>query len=129
MAGQEPLPSTIELYAGLSAYTWPRRDARFCHQLVLDAYTAQHADDQTKPITTTFALLGLCLACERGLSGRAVQRAHQARAQGVQEWPHLRLPSGVGPLAVATVLDATPGAVRDARPAEVGRERLCGMAT
>ena len=50
--------------------------AYFIHQHVVDAYTAQNADEKTKPIAITFALAGLYLYVEMKYSGRQVQLAH-----------------------------------------------------
>jgi hypothetical protein len=35
------------------------RDPSFIHQYVVDAFAAQQADEQTKPMKLTFALVGL----------------------------------------------------------------------
>jgi len=65
-----------EAYDALCAYTLTRGDAAFIHQHVVDAFAAQSADEATKPITLTFALVGLYLHVERQFTGREVQRAH-----------------------------------------------------
>lgn len=48
-----------DAYDELCAYTLTRGDPGFIHQHVVDAFTAQHADETTEPITLTFALVGL----------------------------------------------------------------------
>jgi hypothetical protein len=50
-----------DAYHALCSYTLARRDAEFIHQHVVDAYMAQRADERTKPIALTFALVGLYL--------------------------------------------------------------------
>jgi hypothetical protein len=60
----------MDLYDQLSLYTLSHADPSFIHQHVVDAFAAQHADDRTKPITLTFALVGLYLHAERGFSGK-----------------------------------------------------------
>ena len=50
-----------ELYHELSAYTLSHPDPSFIHQYVVDAFAAQTADENTKPIALTFALVGLYL--------------------------------------------------------------------
>jgi hypothetical protein len=102
-----------ERYGELAGYTLTLRDPSFPHQYAVDAYAAQHAGAASKPITTFFALVGLYLACEHGLSGRAVQRAHMALAQTGRDWPVLMAPSGPWPVTVANVLDSAPGRQRD----------------
>lgn len=53
----------------------------FYQQHFYDAYQAEFAGPETKPITLAFALAGLYLAVERGADGRRVQRAHGELAQ------------------------------------------------
>jgi hypothetical protein len=52
------------------------KDENFPHQLAVDTYAAQHNGANMKPVTITFALIGLHLAFERGYTGREVQKAH-----------------------------------------------------
>ena len=58
--------------------------ARDFHQLTVDAYAAQHArrgvDADAPPISVAYALVGLHLALDRGLSGPEVRAAHQRMA-------------------------------------------------
>ena len=66
-----------DLYDKLSFYTLNHPDPNFfIHQLVVDAYAAQHTKEGQKPIKTAFALIGLYLFCERGYTGKEVQNAH-----------------------------------------------------
>jgi hypothetical protein len=76
----------------LQGYTLMLRDEAFIHQNVVDAWMAQHANETTKPIGLTFALIGLYLHIERGFSGRQVQRAHMTLEQ--HEIARWRLTSG-----------------------------------
>lgn len=64
-----PIPSERDAYHELQCYTLAHRDAEFVHQYVVDAWAAQYADERTKPVTLTFALAGLFLHLEKGLSG------------------------------------------------------------
>jgi uncharacterized protein DUF5946 len=66
--------SCLSLMDELSSDTLGRGDADFIHQLLVDAYAAQHATPASKPITTAFALIGLFLFAERGFTGKQVQR-------------------------------------------------------
>jgi hypothetical protein len=104
----------LGLYHELAAKTLSDRDPTFPHQLAVDAYAAQHAGAATKPITTAFALIGLCLVCERGFTGRQAQRAHMFLGRRRQEWPRFESPADVGPITVADVLAAGDGARREA---------------
>lgn len=104
-----------DLFYELTYYTLAHPDQiYFIHQHVVDAYTAQHADENTKPIGITFALAGLYLFLEKGYSGRQVQQAHVKMAQHKQAWPAFRFPKQKGKTTIQTVLAATPGDERDA---------------
>jgi hypothetical protein len=72
------------------------------HQLLVDAYAAQHAGPLTPAIGTAFALIGLHLALEDGWDGLAVRDAHQDLARRYREWPAFTAPARRGDL---TVLD------------------------
>ena len=98
----------------LSFYTLGHGGAYFIHQLLVDAYAAQHATATSKPITTAFALIGLFLFAERGFTGREVQRAHMALARRRRNWPQFEPPQSRGTLTVAHVVAVPPGEGRDA---------------
>ncbi len=97
----------------LCYYTLAHRDPAFIHQHVVDAFAAQQADVQTKPLKLTFALVGLYLHLERGFSGKQVQRTHMVLAQHKQRWPSIPLPAERGSMTVADVLAVPPGPERD----------------
>jgi hypothetical protein len=108
------MPSDPDLFNELSYYTLSHRDPRFIHQHVVDAFAAQHADEQTKPMKVVFALVGLFLFLEKGFSGRQVQQMHMRLARRRKQWPRLSIPSGPrGDITVAAVIAAPPGAARD----------------
>ena len=101
-------------YHELCAYTLTHGDAAFIHQHVVDAFTAQQADGSTKPIALTFALAGLYLHVEKGLTGRQVQRIHMRMARARQTWPRFPLPADRGALTAADVIKSPAGPERDA---------------
>jgi hypothetical protein len=68
-------------------YALAHRDPFFIHQLVVDAYAAQHADTLSKSIYIAFALAGLYLHNERGFTGREVQLAHMRLAKHKKDLP------------------------------------------
>lgn len=109
------MPAADDAYHELCCYTLERGDGAFIHQHVVDAQAAQLAGASTKPIALTFALLGLYLHLEHGVSGRDVQRAHMALAKQKDQlpWPSLALPPSRGAITAADVLRAAPGAERD----------------
>ena len=98
----------------LSYYTLAHRDPTFIHQNVVDAFAAQTADANTKPIKITFALIGLYLTVEKGFTGRQVQLAHIQMGKTHKAWPSFDLPRDRGDITVFDVLKAEPGAERDA---------------
>lgn len=102
-----------ELYAELCCYTLTHGDPAFIHQHVVDAHAAQSAGGQTKPITITFALVGLYLLVEKQYTGRQVQRAHMRLAQRKGPWPGFHLPEDRGAMTVNEVMAAPPGPERD----------------
>ncbi len=102
-----------EAFDELCADTLTRGDAAFIHQHVVDAFAAQTADETTKPIKLTFALVGLQLCCERQFDGRKVQRAHMWLARVRRDWPQFPLPCDRGAFTVAEVLAQPAGAARD----------------
>jgi hypothetical protein len=103
-----------ELYNQLAFYTLAHSDPSFIHQLVVDAYTAQTANETTKPIAVVFALIGLYLHLEKGYKGKQVQRAHMQLANRSKTWPKLTLPTRRGSISVDDVLACDPGPSRDA---------------
>jgi hypothetical protein len=80
------------LYHDVLYSTLALQDPAFTHQVAVDAYAAQHAGPRVKPISTTFALVGLYLVRERGFTGRQVQRVHMALAPKSKEWPRFLPP-------------------------------------
>ncbi len=97
----------------LCAYSISRGDPAFIHQHVVDAFAAQMADEQTKPITLTFALIGLYLHLERHFTGRQVQRAHQYLARRKRPWPSFILPRERGSPTALEVLALPEGVARN----------------
>lgn len=59
-----------QTYHELSAYTLTHGDATFIHQHVVDAWAAQNAHADSKPIGVFFALVGLYLHIEQEFTGR-----------------------------------------------------------
>ncbi len=108
-------PEDTDAYHQLCAYTLSHRGNDFIHQHVVDAYAVQHAHEGTKPIALTFALIGLYLSVEKGISGRQVQRFHMQMARTRKPWPRLPLPSVPADISARDVIAAPPGPERDAR--------------
>ena len=103
-----------ELYDQLAFYALAHPDPSFIHQLVVDAYTAQNADESSKSIAVVFAVVGLYLHVEKGYTGKEVQRAHMQLANRSRTWPKLPIPSERGEIRIEQVLEAKPGRDRDA---------------
>ncbi|HVC18876.1 MAG TPA: DUF5946 family protein [Vicinamibacterales bacterium] len=107
------MPSDEDAFHELCGDTLTRGDAAFIHQHVVDARAAQRADEDTKPITLTFALVGLYLHLEAGRTGKQVQRAHMDLARRKQRWPSFPLPADRGSLTAADVMAVPAGPDRD----------------
>jgi hypothetical protein len=80
----------------------------------VDAFAAQRANGSTKPITLTFALVGLYLHVEKNQTGKQVQRVHMLLARRRKNWPRFNLPAATGDVRVSDVMSAPAGPARDA---------------
>jgi len=100
-------------YDELAFYTLSKQDDFFIHQLVVDAYTAQNADENSKPIRVIFALAGLYLCVEKKFTGREVQLFHIKMAKNKKDWPEIILPEFRGEINIDQVLAVSPGPERD----------------
>lgn len=107
-------PECWYLYGEMTAYTVTHGDQAFIHQHLVDAYGAQHAGEQSKPIGVAFGLIGLYLACEKGYTGRQVQHMHMLLANRSKHWPTFTPPERTGGLTVQDALRTLPGDERDA---------------
>jgi len=85
------------------------------HQHIVDAFAAQHVDENSKPIGVVFALVGLYLFVEKGFTGRQVRRFHMQLARQRKQWPRLTPPKDRGTITVLEVLASPPGLPRDDR--------------
>jgi Family of unknown function (DUF5946) len=101
-----------DAYDELCCYTLAHGDPAFIHQHVVDAFAAQDATSDDKPIRLTFALVGLYLHVERGFTGREVQLAHMKLGRRKQKWPTFNIPQDRG-LIDATIVLAAPIDQRD----------------
>ncbi len=102
-----------EAYDELALYTLSKRDPAFIHQYIVDAYCAQNADEKTKPVAITLALVGLYLHLEKNYSGRQVQLAHMKMAKKRKKWLKFVLPKDKGEIRALEVLKTPKGASRD----------------
>ncbi len=99
----------------LTFYTLSLRDKEFIHQHVVDAFGAQNADSNTKPIALFFSLAGLYLFVENKYTGRQVQKAHQAMAAKTKKFIKLNLPGSRGDITIKNVLDEPAGSARNTK--------------
>lgn len=102
-----------EAFYELSYYTLSTKQEEFIHQYIVDAFAAQTADENTKPIAVNFGLIGLYLHLERGYSGKMVQKAHMELAKYKDKLPTIALPKERGDITVFDVLDVAEGEERD----------------
>lgn len=105
----------LDQFHELTIYTLAHPDPAFIHQHAVDAYAAQNADVETKPITLVFGLIGLYLHLEKGYTGKQVQRAHMQMARVRKKWVSPGLVVDRGSVHVAEVLAEEPGPARDAK--------------
>src|ERR1041385_3364300 len=103
-----------EKFNELTYYTLTHPDPAFIHQHIVDAFIAQTADKDSKPIGVSFALIGLYLYLEENYTGKQVQLAHMALARHKRDWPKFDLPESRGEITVADVLSEPAGPKRDA---------------
>jgi len=108
-----PLSEMEDAYDELCAYTLTHGGREFIHQHVVDAHAAQQADERSKPIGVTFALIGLYLHVVKGYTGRQVQQAHMRLAKRKQQWPAFVLPVTRGSITPLEVMKTPAGAARD----------------
>lgn len=108
-----PAKACLDYRDDLFFYTLSLRDPEFLHQYAVDAYTAQHIGDDTKPVAIAGSLIGLCLFAERQYTGREVQKVHMILGNKMKEWPKLSPPLERATLTVVDVLNAPPGPERD----------------
>lgn len=101
-------------YQELLFYTLSHGGKEFIHQHVVDAFAAQTADENSKPVTVFFALAGLYLSIEKGYTGREVQLAHMRMAKKGKQYPLFTLPEERGKITFRQVMEASPGIQRDA---------------
>jgi hypothetical protein len=105
--------SNRDAYHELSCYTLAHGHPSFIHQHVVDAFAAQEANEHTKPIGLTFALVGLYLHVEKGQTGRQVQLTHMKMARQKRQWPAFVLPRERGTITAVAVMRAAAGEARD----------------
>lgn len=103
------------VYDELLFYTLAHPDqAFFIHQYAVDAFTLQTANEHTKDIALVYALIGVFLAVEKGVSGREVQLEHMRLSRNKTTFPKIILPDQKGDISIHDVLNAPPGEKRDA---------------
>lgn len=115
-------PECRALYGEVAGYaaTDPVRLARW-HQTCVDAYGAQHVGPDSRPIGVAFALNGLYLVFERGLTGVQAREAHGYLANTVSSWPHFDPPGSAGDVTVFDVAMAEDADDHIARVERWGR--------
>ncbi len=112
--GMDKASREQEQYYELSYYTLAHSAPAFIHQHIVDAYSAQTADGNTKSITLAFALVGLYLHLIKDCSGKQVQQAHMQLAKRKRQWPAFGLPKCRGEIRVSDVVAVPAGEERDA---------------
>ena len=104
-------PECWQLYGEVQGFALNHLElVRDFHQLTVDAYAAQHAPrdggGDVPPISVAYALVGLHLALDHGLSGIEVRAAHQRMGKPDPSWPRLPTPAPTGAMTVFDVAAA-----------------------
>jgi hypothetical protein len=104
-------PECWQLYGEVQGFALGHFElVRDFHQLTVDAYAAQHAHREVggdlPPISVAYALVGLHLALDRGISGIEVRAAHQRMGKPDPSWPRLPTPERIGAVTVFEVAAA-----------------------
>jgi hypothetical protein len=104
-------PECWQLYGEVQGFALNHRElVRNFHQLTVDAYAAQHGPREVgsdrPPISVAYALVGLHLALDHGLSGLEVRAAHQRMGKPDPSWPRLPTPERTGAMTVFDVAAA-----------------------
>ncbi len=95
-----------KLFEELSFYTLSHSDSDyFIHQLIVDAFTAQTADKDSKKISLVFSLIGLYLLIEKKYTGKQIQQAHIALSNFKNYIPEIKLPENRGEFTISDVLN------------------------
>ncbi len=94
-----------KLFEELSFYTLSHSDSDyFIHQLIVDAFTAQTADKDTKKISLVFSLVGLYLLIEKNYTGKQIQQAHTVLSNYKDYLPEIKLPENRGEITISVVI-------------------------
>ena len=94
-----------DLYNELSYYslTHPNKEF-FIHKYIVDAYLAQHASKDIKPIKIALALVGLCLFVNYNYTGRQIQNAHIELTKVKKNWPVFVRPESKIDITISDIL-------------------------
>lgn len=103
----------VDAYNQLSFYTLSHKGQDFIHQHVVDAFTIQTANEHTKPIAITYALIGVYLHVEKKYTGKQVQLAHISMSKKSKVFDTIKLPEKRGDINIFDVINVTNGSERD----------------
>jgi hypothetical protein len=93
-------------YDEVYAYTVGRPG--FILQHVVDAFTVQTANEESRPIGVVFGLVGLYLHVEKQFSGHQVQRVHMELGRRKRQWPDVHVPEDQGSMTVGNINRSRP---------------------
>ncbi len=101
------MTTDTKLFEKLSFYTLSHSNSDyFIHQLIVDAYTAQTANKNTKKISLVFSLVGLYLLIEKKYTGKEIQQAHSLLSNYKEFLPEVKLPNNRGSITISEVLES-----------------------
>lgn len=102
-----------ELYNQLAFYTLSHKGKDFIHQHIVDAYTIQAANENTKPIAIFYALAGIYLHVEKNYTGKEVQLAHMEMSKKSKIFPTITLPENRGAITISDIINLDNPEERD----------------
>ena len=102
-----------ELYNQLAFYTLSHNGNDFIHQHLVDAYTIQTANENTKPIAIIYALAGIYLHVVENYTGKEVQEAHLKMSKKSKVFPIITLPDNRGAIKISDIIKIDNPAEKD----------------
>lgn len=102
------------LYNQLAYYTLSHKGGDFIHQHLVDAYTIQTANENTKPIAIIYALAGIYLHVEKNYTGKEVQQAHLKMSKKSKTFPTIILPENRGAITISDIIKIDDPKEKDA---------------
>lgn len=102
-----------ELYNQLAFYTLSHKGNDFIHQHLVDAYTIQNANENSKSIAIIYSLAGIYLHVVKNYTGKEVQQAHIEMSKKSKVFPEIKLPEYRGAITISDIIKIDNPAEKD----------------